>query len=99
MVVGGAAQAELARPVAVNGSAAPPGTEAPTYLQAIRLGLIEELRRDETVIVFGEDVGGKKGGVFRVTEGLAEMFGTERVFNSPLAEASIVGVGIGAAMA
>ena len=77
----------------------PSPVEHPTYLQAIRLALVEEMRRDERVIVFGEDVGGKKGGVFRVTEGLAEMFGDDRCFNSPLAEASIVGVGIGAAMA
>ncbi|HZQ97247.1 MAG TPA: alpha-ketoacid dehydrogenase subunit beta [Chloroflexota bacterium] len=81
------------------GSGRPPAQESPTYLQAIRLALIEEMRRDERVIVFGEDVAGKKGGVFRATEGLAEMFGDERVFNSPLAEAGIVGVGIGAAMA
>jgi len=49
--------------------------------------------------MFGEDVAGPKGGVFKVTEGLAQQFGEERIFNTPLAEASIVGVGIGAAMA
>ena len=70
-----------------------------TYLQAIRQALIEEMERDERVVVFGEDVAGPKGGVFRVTEGLPDRFGEERIFNSPLAEASIVGVGIGAAMA
>jgi 2-oxoisovalerate dehydrogenase E1 component len=82
-----------------------PGAESgraegpPTYLQAIREGLIEELRDDERVIVFGEDVGGTKGGVFKLTEGLAQMFGEDRVFNTPLAEAAIVGVAVGAAMA
>jgi 2-oxoisovalerate dehydrogenase E1 component len=81
-----------------------PGKESadqgpPTYLQAIRQALIESMQDDPTVIVFGEDVGGTKGGVFKVTEGLPQMFGEERIFNSPLAEASIVGVAIGAAMA
>src|SRR5260221_3161078 len=99
MVVGARAEAEAAARAHGSGPGAPSGAELPTYLQAIRLGLIEEMRRDETVVVFGEDVGGKKGGVFRMTEGLAEMFGGQRVFNSPLAEASIVGVGIGAPMA
>jgi 2-oxoisovalerate dehydrogenase E1 component beta subunit len=70
-----------------------------TYLQAIQAALIEEMERDDSVIVFGEDVAGAKGGVFKVTEGLPQRFGDERVFNTPLAEASIVGVGIGAAMA
>jgi 2-oxoisovalerate dehydrogenase E1 component beta subunit len=70
-----------------------------TYLQAIRSALIEEMERDQRVILFGEDVAGPKGGVFKVTEGLPQQFGDERVFNTPLAEASIVGVGIGAAMA
>ena len=70
-----------------------------TYLQAIQSALIEEMERDGRVILFGEDVAGPKGGVFKVTEGLPQRFGDERVFNTPLAEASIVGVGIGAAMA
>jgi 2-oxoisovalerate dehydrogenase E1 component beta subunit len=74
-------------------------SEPATYLQAIRSALIEEMERDSKVILFGEDVAGPKGGVFKVTEGLPGQFGDDRVFNTPLAEASIVGVGIGAAMA
>ena len=57
------------------------------------------MARDERVIDFGEDVAGPQGGVFRLTEGLPAMFGPDRIFNSALAEASIVGVGAGAAMA
>jgi 2-oxoisovalerate dehydrogenase E1 component beta subunit len=68
-----------------------------TYLEAIRDGLAEELRRDETVVIFGEDVG-KKGGVFLVTDGLQAEFGEERVFDTPLSESLIAGAAIGAAV-
>jgi 2-oxoisovalerate dehydrogenase E1 component beta subunit len=68
-----------------------------TYLEAIRDGLGDELRRDETVVVFGEDVG-KKGGVFLVTDGLQAEFGEERVFDTPLSESLIAGAAIGAAV-
>jgi 2-oxoisovalerate dehydrogenase E1 component beta subunit len=68
-----------------------------TLIEAIRLGLDEELARDENVFIVGEDVG-QRGGVFRATMGLYEKYGAERVIDSPLAEASIVGVGIGAAL-
>jgi 2-oxoisovalerate dehydrogenase E1 component beta subunit len=68
-----------------------------TLIEAIRLGLDEELARDENVFIVGEDVG-PRGGVFRATMGLYEKYGAERVIDSPLAEASIVGVGIGAAL-
>ncbi|HEV8634579.1 MAG TPA: thiamine pyrophosphate-dependent enzyme [Chloroflexota bacterium] len=94
----GAADAATVAPTGPGAESGKPGAP-PTYLQAIREALIEELRADERVIVFGEDIGGTKGGVFKVTEGLPQMFGDDRVFNSPLAEASIVGVAIGAAMA
>jgi len=63
-------------------------------LQAIHDGLAEEMRADDTVMVLGEDVG-RAGGVFRVTQGLQEEFGTERVFDTPLAESLIVGSAIG----
>jgi 2-oxoisovalerate dehydrogenase E1 component beta subunit len=66
-------------------------------VDAIRLAMEEELARDERVFVVGEDVG-KRGGVFRATVGLYDKFGAERVIDSPLAELSIVGVGIGAAL-
>ncbi len=68
-----------------------------TYIEAIRDGIREEMRRDERVMILGEDVGAK-GGVFGVTEGLQKEFGQDRVLDSPLAESLIVGVAIGAAM-
>jgi 2-oxoisovalerate dehydrogenase E1 component beta subunit len=68
-----------------------------TYLEAIRDGLFEEMRRDPSVIVFGEDVG-KKGGVFLVTDGLQAEFGEDRVFDTPLSESLIAGAAIGAAV-
>ena len=63
-------------------------------LQAIHEGLAEEMRADESVMVLGEDVG-RAGGVFRVTQGLLEEFGSARVMDTPLAESLIVGSAIG----
>ncbi len=68
-----------------------------TLIEGIRQAMEEELARDESVFIVGEDVGAR-GGVFRATQGLFEKFGGERVIDSPLAELSIVGVGIGAAL-
>ncbi|MCI0346899.1 MAG: alpha-ketoacid dehydrogenase subunit beta [Chloroflexi bacterium] len=68
-----------------------------TFIEAIRDTLGEEMRRDDAVIVLGEDVG-KKGGVFLATDGLWAEFGEDRVIDTPLAEAMIVGASIGAAM-
>jgi 2-oxoisovalerate dehydrogenase E1 component beta subunit len=68
-----------------------------TLIEGIRQAMDEELGRDERVFIVGEDVG-KRGGVFRATQGLYEKYGPERVIDSPLAELSIVGVGIGAAL-
>jgi 2-oxoisovalerate dehydrogenase E1 component beta subunit len=68
-----------------------------TYLEAVRETLRQEMRRDPRIIIYGEDVG-VRGGVFRVTEGLQAEFGEERVMDSPLAEAAIVGTAIGAAL-
>ncbi|MFN8579030.1 MAG: alpha-ketoacid dehydrogenase subunit beta, partial [Candidatus Sericytochromatia bacterium] len=68
-----------------------------TLLQAINQALREEMRRDDRVIVLGEDVG-KNGGVFRVTEGLFDEFGPERSVDTPLAESGIIGMSIGMAM-
>ncbi len=64
---------------------------------AIREGLRDEMRRDPSVMIFGEDVG-PKGGVFGATESLHAEFGDWRVLDSPLSEACIVGVGVGAAL-
>jgi len=68
-----------------------------TVAEALREALFEEMERDERVLVFGEDVG-KRGGVFTITQGLYHEFGESRVFNTPLAESSIVGVAIGLAV-
>jgi 2-oxoisovalerate dehydrogenase E1 component len=64
-------------------------------VDAINHALHEELERNSQVYVFGEDIEDDKGGVFTATRGLSKKFGRERVFNSPLAEASIVGVATG----
>ncbi|MBI2983671.1 MAG: alpha-ketoacid dehydrogenase subunit beta, partial [Chloroflexi bacterium] len=69
-----------------------------TNVQAVHDTLLEEFRRDDRVMILGEDVG-KRGGVFRVTDGFIEEFGPHRVLDMPLAEASIVGVAIGLALA
>lgn len=66
-------------------------------VQAINLALKEEMQRDSNVVILGEDVG-RDGGVFRVTEGLIDLFGPERVIDTPLAESAIVGAAIGMAV-
>jgi 2-oxoisovalerate dehydrogenase E1 component beta subunit len=68
-----------------------------TLIEVIRDGLTEEMRRDPSVVVMGEDVG-KKGGVFLATDGLWAEFGDDRVIDTPLTESMIVGTSIGAAM-
>lgn len=68
-----------------------------TMIQAITDALRVELKNDENVLVFGEDVG-QNGGVFRATEGLQDEFGEDRVFDTPLAESGIGGLAIGLAM-
>ena len=68
-----------------------------TYLEAISDGLREEMRRDETVFCFGEDIGAF-GGAFKVTDGFIEEFGAERVLDAPLAENAIIGTAVGAAV-
>ena len=65
-----------------------------TVLEAVRETMREEMRRDERVVLLGEDVGAR-GGVFRASEGLMQEFGEERVIDAPLAEGAIVGVAIG----
>jgi pyruvate dehydrogenase E1 component beta subunit len=69
-----------------------------TLVQAITLGLQQEMERDDRVVILGEDVG-KNGGVFRVTEGLQARFGVDRVVDTPLAESGIMGTAIGLAIA
>ena len=67
------------------------------YLEAIRAGLHEEMSRDSSVYLFGEDVA--LGGPFGVTNGLAEAFGKNRVVNTPISEGTVMGLAIGAATA
>ncbi len=67
------------------------------YREALNAALAEELRRDERVVLLGEDIG-VFGGAFKVTEGLLEEFGERRVRDTPISENTIVGMGVGAAM-
>ena len=69
-----------------------------TYREALNQALREEMERDPTVFLLGEDVG-LYGGSFKVTDGLLAEFGSERVIDTPIAEGSIVGMAVGAAMA
>jgi pyruvate dehydrogenase E1 component beta subunit len=66
--------------------------------EALRDAMAEEMRRDESIFVMGEDVGVFQG-AFKVTEGLLEEFGERRVRDTPISENTIVGTGVGAAMA
>ena len=67
-----------------------------TYLEALRQGMWEEMERDERVFILGEDIG-IYGGAFKVTEGFIEQFGPNRVIDTPISEAAIVGAAAGAA--
>jgi pyruvate dehydrogenase E1 component beta subunit len=69
-----------------------------TYRDALREALREEMLRDETVFLLGEDVGRYWKGAFKVTKGLAEEFGDERVRDTPISESAIIGVATGAAI-
>ncbi|MCS4133976.1 alpha-ketoacid dehydrogenase subunit alpha/beta [Salinibacter ruber] len=69
--------------------------EPMVMVDAINRTLKEEMARDESVIVYGEDVAGDKGGVFTATKDLTDEFGGDRCFNSPLAEGSIIGTAVG----
>jgi 2-oxoisovalerate dehydrogenase E1 component beta subunit len=68
-----------------------------TYLEAIRQGIEEEMTRDESVFLLGEDIG-EYGGAFKVTDGMLKRFGESRVIDTPIAEGAIVGAAIGAAL-
>jgi 2-oxoisovalerate dehydrogenase E1 component beta subunit len=68
-----------------------------TIAKAINAGIQKQMQKNSKILVFGEDVA-ELGGVFRVTEGLLDEFGSNRVFNSPIAESGIVGTAIGLAM-
>ncbi|SPE31198.1 2-oxoisovalerate dehydrogenase subunit beta [Acidobacteriia bacterium SbA2] len=68
-----------------------------TYLEAIRQGIWEEMERDPSVFLLGEDIG-VLGGAFKVTAGMLEKFGAERVIDTPISESAIAGAAIGAAL-
>lgn len=68
-----------------------------TFAEAVREALVEEMRRDERVFIIGEDVA-EAGTVFKVLTGLVDEFGTKRVIDSPISEAGIAGLGVGAAI-
>ena len=72
-------------------------TEFKTIVQALKQAIIEEMQRDKNVVLLGEDIA-VFGGSYRVTEGLLEMFGEERVRDTPISETAIIGAAIGAAM-
>ncbi len=69
-----------------------------TYRDALREALFEEMKRDETVFLLGEDIGRHWKGAFKVTKELAEEFGDERVRDTPISESAIVGAAVGAAI-
>jgi pyruvate/2-oxoglutarate/acetoin dehydrogenase E1 component len=68
-----------------------------TYRQAVAAGIAQEMERDSSVVLIGEDVGAA-GGVFKLTEGLFDRFGSDRVRDTPISEQAIVGAAMGAAM-
>lgn len=74
-----------------------PSGKPQVMVDAINQALREEMERDERIVVYGEDVAGEKGGVFTATRDLTAAFGASRCFNSPLAEASVVGTAVGLA--
>jgi len=83
--------------VRTAGPAPAAGPSTVTFAKALNTALRDAMTADDRVVVFGEDVG-ELGGVFRITDGLAAAFGEERCFDTPLAEASILGTAIGMAM-
>jgi 2-oxoisovalerate dehydrogenase E1 component len=85
--------------VATTEIEAPPAGEQGNMITAINGALHSIMEADEAVIVFGEDVADPKGGVFKATKGLTEAFGEDRSFNTPLAEALVVGLAVGTAAA
>src|SRR5712692_7990378 len=73
------------------------GPDEKLYRVALREALSEEMERDDSVYLVGEDIG-RFGGAYRVTEGLLDRFGPQRVVDAPIAEEAIVGSAIGSAM-
>ena len=85
------------QPSAISRQEEQAGARDLTFAQAIREGLAEEMRRDSTVCIMGEDVA-EAGTPFKVLSGLLEEFGKERVLDTPISEAGFTGLAVGAAM-
>jgi len=92
----------VSAPIVVTPDAVPPASARTgancMMVDAVNHALHEEMSRNPRMLVYGEDIAGGKGGVFSATKGLTDAFGRARAFNSPLAEASIVGTAIGLAV-
>ncbi|MEO8513520.1 MAG: dehydrogenase E1 component subunit alpha/beta [Ignavibacteria bacterium] len=82
----------------INYEASAPAGEPIVMVDAINHALMEEMEKNPLMLVYGEDVQDGKGGVFTATKGLSTKYGVNRCFNSPLAEASILGTAVGAAL-
>lgn len=76
-----------------------PVAEKTVIVDAINHALAEEMQMNDKMVIYGQDIADPKGGVFTATKGLSDSFGKERVFNSPLAESSIIGTAVGLAVA
>ena len=85
-------------PHAVPAPAPVPASREITYVQALNEALRQEMERDPDVFMMGEDIA-ETGGIFQVTKGLSEQFGTERIRDTPITEAAFCGAGVGAAIA
>jgi 2-oxoisovalerate dehydrogenase E1 component beta subunit len=88
---------ERSAPVTPTENAGSDGTAQKSFIEAIHDTLLDEMRADERIVMLGEDIG-RRGGVFRVTAGLLEEFGEDRVVDTPLAESGIIGSAIGMAL-
>lgn len=86
-----------AKAAASASAATPSSTTSLTFAKALTAALGDAMEKDASVLMFGEDVG-PLGGVFRITDGLTKRFGEERCFDTPLAEAGIMGMAVGMAM-
>lgn len=89
------ADANVFKPVSVEETPPSQSGESIVLMDALNHALVEEMDRDEGVIVFGEDVAHGKGGVFGITRTLTDQFGVNRCFNTPLAESTIIALAIG----
>lgn len=90
-------EAVKAPPVTVSNDLPDPGERKLSFVQALNEAIHQEMERDQSVICLGEDIG-PAGGIFQVTEGVHKRFGSERVHDTPISEASFVGCGVGAAL-